>query len=262
MTASLLSWIPTDPFFYLIGFSTTFMIALSKGAFGGGLAILGVPLLSLVMPPLEAAIVVAPLVSFMDIFALGSFGPRTWSKKDLVWIMPFLVVGIGVGYFFFTRVNPHLVAASIAAVTLLFTGYWFLFGRRAKPSHMPVSPPLAMLAGVASGFTTFVAHAGGPPVNMYLLKRGLDKTVYTGTNLAIFTLGNLVKLVPYGVLAFAKPSTLVSAALLAPAVPIGVWAGVYLHRRLEQNQLYFWCYLLLAAASVKLLFDALKSLSS
>lgn len=260
MIASLPFSVPTDPIFYFVGLPTVFLIALSKGAFGGGLAILGVPLLSLVMPPLDAAIVVAPLVSFMDIFALGSFGPRTWSKKDITWIMPFLVLGIGAGYFFFTRVNPHLVEASIAAVTLLFTGYWFLRGRTAKPSRMPVSPPLAMLAGTASGFTTFVAHAGGPPVNMYLLKRGLNKTIYTGTNLVIFTLGNLIKLVPYGILAFAKPSTLIDAAVLAPAVPIGVWAGVYLHRRLEQNQLYFWCYLLLTAAAAKLLFDAIRAL--
>lgn len=121
--------------------------------------------------------------------------------------MPALVAGIGLGYYFFTRVDPRLVAASIGFLTLLFTIYWFLFGRRAKPSHMPPSPFLAMLVGIATGFTTFVAHAGGPPVNMYLLKRGLDKSVYTGTNLIVFMLGNLIKLVPYGVLAYAKPST-------------------------------------------------------
>jgi uncharacterized protein len=135
-----------------------------------------------------------------------------------------------------------------------------LLGRRVKPSHMPVSPSLAILAGTVSGFTTFVAHSGGPPVNMYLLRRGLNKTIYAGTNLAIFMLGNLVKLVPYGVLAYAKPSTLISAALLAPIVPVGVWAGVYLHHRLEQSRLYFWCYLLLAAAAAKLLFDAVRAL--
>jgi len=254
---------PSDPvMFYVVGLPTIFLIALSKGAFGGGLATLGIPLLSLVMPPLDAAIVMAPLVSFMDLFAFGSYGLRTWSKADIVWLMPSLVIGIGIGYLFFTRFNPHLVEASIALVTLLFTAHWFLRSRRAKPSHNPVSPPLAVIAGMASGFTTFIAHSGGPPVNMYLLRRGLDKTTYAGTNLAIFMLGNLVKLVPYGVLAYAKPLTLLAAALLAPIVPVGVWAGVYLHRRLEQNRLYFWCYLLLSAAAAKLLFDALRALGA
>lgn len=258
----LFTHFPADPLFYLVGLPTVFIIAMSKGAFGGGLAILGVPLLSFVMPPLDAAIVVAPLVSFMDFFAIGSFGPKTWSKRDLAWILPGLVAGIGVGYFFFTRVNPHLVEASIGAVTLAFTAYWFLFARRATASHMPLSPFLATTAGVASGFTTFVAHSGGPPVNMYLLKRGLDKTLYTGTNLAVFMLGNLIKLLPYGVLAYAKPSTMWAALALSPAAPFGVWLGVYLHRRLEQNRLYFWCYLLLAGAAAKLLFDALRALAA
>ncbi len=258
--SGFLALFPSDPAFYIVGLPTVFLIAMSKGAFGGGLAILGVPLLSLVMSPLDAAITVAPLVSFMDVFALGSFGPKTWSKKDLGWILPALIAGIGLGYFFFTRVNPHIVAASIGFVTLLFTAYWFLLGRRAKAAHMPSSPLLATAAGVASGFTTFVAHSGGPPVNMYLLKRGLDKSVYTGTNLAIFMLGNAIKLVPYGALAYAKPSTWIAALALAPAAPFGVWLGVHLHRRLEQNVLYFWCYLLLAGAAAKLLFDALRAL--
>jgi uncharacterized membrane protein YfcA len=257
--SGLLALLPADPAFYLVGLPTVFLIAMSKGAFGGGLAILGVPLLSLVMSPLDAAITVAPLVSVMDFFAIGSFGPKTWSKQDLAWILPALVAGIGLGYFFFTRVDPNLVAASIGFVTLLFTAYWFLFGRRAKVSHRPLSPLLAIAAGIASGFTTFVAHAGGPPVNMYLLKRGLDKSVYTGTNLIVFMLGNLIKLVPYGVLAYAKPATWIAALALVPAAPFGVWLGVHLHRRLEQNVLYFWCYLLLAAAAAKLLFDALRA---
>jgi uncharacterized membrane protein YfcA len=258
--SGFLASLPSDPALYLVGLPTVFLIGMSKGAFGGGLAILGVPLLSLVMSPLDAAITVAPLVSFMDIFAIGSFGPISWSKKDLAWILPALVVGIGLGYFFFTRVNPHLVAAFIGGITLLFTAYWFLMGRLAKTSHRPPSPWLASAAGVASGFTTFVAHAGGPPVNMYLLKRGLDKSVYTGTNLAIFMLGNFLKLFPYGALAYAKPATWIAALVLAPAAPFGVWLGVHLHRRLEQNTLYFWCYLLLAGAAAKLLFDALRAL--
>jgi uncharacterized membrane protein YfcA len=251
---------PADPIFYLVGLPTIFLIAVGKGAFGGGLATLGIPLLSLVMMPIEAAIVVAPLVSLMDAFALGRYGPRTWSKPDLLWLLPSLVVGIGLGYLFFTRVDPHLVAVAIAAITLAFTGDWFLRGRKAPARNLPVSPPLAFAAGTASGFTTFVAHAGGPPVAMYLLRRGLHKSVYAGTTIAIFTLGNAIKLVPYGILAFARPSTIWAALALAPAVPFGVWTGKYLHDRLEQNRLFFWCYILLLFAAGKLLFDGLRNL--
>jgi uncharacterized membrane protein YfcA len=251
---------PTDPLFYIVGLATTFVISLSKGAFGGGLAIIGVPLLSLMMSPVEAAIVVAPLVSLMDMFALGSFGPKTWSKPDLVWLMPGLLAGIAIGYVFFALVNPNVVAIAIGAITLAFAADYFFRRRLAPRGNHPVSPPAALAAGTVSGFTTFVAHAGGPPAQMYLLWRGLDKTRFAGTNIALFTLGNFVKLLPYGILMWAHPNTIVAAALFVPAVPIGVWSGKWLHDRLEQQRLFFWCYVLLTLAAAKLLFDAFRAM--
>lgn len=249
----------TDPLFYLVGYPAVFLIALSKGAFGGGLAIIGVPLLSLVMSPIEAAIVVAPLVSFMDFFALGAFGPKTWSKPDLTWLIPGLLVGILIGYVFFTYVDPRLVGFGIGAITLAFAADYFLRTRGKTSGGRPVSPPLALLAGFASGFTSFVAHAGGPPSQMYLLSRGLNKTVYAGTNLALFFLGNLVKLLPFGVLMWAEPRTFWAAVVLAPVVPIAVWLGKQLHDRLEQRRLFFWCYVLLSVAAIKLIYDAIRA---
>jgi uncharacterized membrane protein YfcA len=96
---------------------------------------------------------------------------------------------------------------------------------------------------------------------MYLLYRGLSKTTYAGTNIALFTLGNFIKLLPYGLLAWAAPRTMIAAALLAPIVPIGVWAGKWMHDRLEQRRLFFWCYMLLLFAAAKMLFDAARALS-
>jgi uncharacterized membrane protein YfcA len=93
-----------------------------------------------------------------------------------------------------------------------------------------------------------------------LLRRGLHKTIYAGTQLALFTLSNFLRLFPYGILAATRPETLWAALVLAPAVPLGVLAGKYLHDRLDQRRLYFWCYILLVCAASKLLFDALRAL--
>jgi uncharacterized protein len=251
-----------DPSFLAIGWLTTTVMAIGKGAFGGGLAMLGIPLLSLVADPLDAAIMVAPLVSLMDIFALGAFGRANWSKPDLVWLLPGMVVGIGIGTAAFVFIDPRIVTTLIALVTLIFTGQWFVRGRHARPGMLPPTPPLALLAGTASGFTTFIAHAGGPPIGMYLLARGLDKSMYVGTNIAFFTLANAIKLFPYVALGLTRPQALWGAMALAPAVPIGVWLGKRLHDRLPQHRLFFWCYLLLAVAAVKLLVDAMKALLS
>jgi uncharacterized membrane protein YfcA len=139
---------------------------------------------------------------------------------------------------------------------------WFLRGRKTEHKERPVSPLLALVAGMATGFTTFVAHAGGPPMSAYLLYRGLNKTLYAGTAVALFSLGNLVKLVPYTALALAKPATLMQALVLTPVVPLGVWLGKYIHDRLDQARLFFWCYLILLIAAVKLLYGALRTFSA
>lgn len=247
---------PHEPLFYLVGWVTTLLIAIGKSAFGGGLAILGIPLLAMVADPLDAAIMVALLLSLMDLIALQRFGRASWSKPDLVWLVPGLVVGIGVGYAVFVHVDPRLVTLVIGVTTLAFTGQWFLKGRFSPPGALPVSAGLALLAGTTSGFTTFVAHAGGPPVAMYLLARGLPKVTLVGTTIALFTLGNWLKLPPYVMLGLKHSEVLWGALALAPAVPVGIWLGRIVHDRLDQKTLFFWCYALLAVAALKLTVDA------
>lgn len=253
---ALFAHLPQDPGFYAVGLLTTFLMAAAKGAFGGGLAIIGIPMLALVVDPISAAIIVAPLVAFMDVFALRAFPPSTWSKPDLGWLCIGLLIGLGLGWTFFARVDQRIVVLVIALVTLGFTLRWFLKDRVSPPAPHGVQPGRAVALAAAGGFTTFIAHAGGPPVALYLLGRNLDKTVYAGTTIAIFMLGNFIKLGPFIQLGLDRPQALAGAVALAPVVPFGVWAGKALHDRLDQKRLYFWCYVLLLAAGLKLLADA------
>jgi uncharacterized protein len=257
--SALVAHLPSDPWFYAVGLVTTFLMAAAKGAFGGGLAIIGVPMLALVMDPISAAIVVAPLVAFMDLFALRAFPPSTWSRPDLRWLAPGLVAGLALGWLFFARVDPRIVVLVIALTTLAFTIRWFLRSRLAPPAPHGVLPGRAVALATMSGFTTFIAHAGGPPIAMYLLARGLDKAVYAGTTIAIFMLGNFLKLGPFLSLGLDRPQALAAALAFAPVVPLGVRAGKALHDRMDQQRLFFWCHMLLLAAGGKLLWDAVRA---
>jgi uncharacterized protein len=259
--SSLLSHLPADPWFYAVGLLTTFLMAAAKGAFGGGLAIIGVPMLSLVMDPISAAITVAPLVLFMDLFAVRAFPPSTWSKPDLGWLSGGLLIGLCLGWVFFTWVDARFVVLAIAVVTLAFTLRWFLRDRIAPPPPHGVQPARAVGLATLSGFTTFIAHAGGPPVAMYLLGRNLDKAVYAGTTVAVFMLGNILKVGPFLLLGLERPMALAAALAFAPVAPLGIWVGKALHDRLDQQKLYFWCYALLAVAGLKLLWDAVRAFS-
>jgi uncharacterized membrane protein YfcA len=254
---SLLALLPTDPLFYAVGWLTAFLMSLSKGAFGGGLASMGVPMLALAIDPWLAAIVLAPLVVFMDLFTLKAFPPSTWSLPDLPAVMVGVITGIALGAIFFTSIDRRFVVLAIALITVWFTARYFLKERLHRPKPHGVHAPRAIGYGALTGFTTFVAHAGGPPLAMYMLRRGFDKTTYAGTTSAVFTMGNLIKMGPYGLLLATHTEALAMALVLTPIVPLGVWLGRRLHDRLSQQQLYHWSYVILALTGVKLLWDAI-----
>jgi uncharacterized membrane protein YfcA len=185
----------------IVAFAGVFLICFMKGAFDGGFSIIGIPLLSLVMDPVTAGGLLAPLFIAMDLFALYYWRPSTWSKPDLVRLLPGLVIGIGLGYLFFRVLDHRAIAIVMAAITLIFVGLWFVGG--ATVTIRARSSPKAIAAGVASGITTMVAHSGGPPLAMYLLPLGLSKEVYAGTTSLFFTVGNAIKAVPW--LLLVKP---------------------------------------------------------
>jgi uncharacterized protein len=236
-----------------VALAGVFLISFMRGAFGGGFAIIGIPLLSLVMDPVTAGGILAPLFIAMDLVALRYWKPSTWSKPDLVLLLPGLLIGIGVGYLLFRVLDHRAIAIVMAATTLVFVCLWFLGG--GKVTLRPRSSPKAVAAGLASGITTMVAHSGGPPLAMYLLPLGLSKEVYAGTTSLFFTVGNATKAVPW--LLLVKPAandwTLMAMCLLA--IPPGVWLGWRLHGRLDQLQLYRACYGLLVVTALKLLWD-------
>jgi uncharacterized membrane protein YfcA len=253
---------PTDPLFYLVGLSTIFLISFGKGAFGGGLALVGVPLLALVIDPITATIMMAPLISASDPFGLMAYPPRTWSWEDLKWLVPGMIVGVGLGALFFVWVDPRIVTLGIAMITLWFTARWFLGSRTRKMTGLPVQPIKALACAALSGFTTFIAHSGNPPIAFYMLPRGLPKTVYAGTLTAFFTISNTLKLVLYIWLRGHDPEILWKVAVLLPVVPPGVWLGRYLHDRIAEPRLYLICYILVAVTGLKLLYDSAGALLS
>jgi len=240
----------------LVSVTGVFLIAFMRGAFGGGFAIIGIPLLSVVMDPLTAGALLAPLFIVMDVFALRYWKPSTWSKPDLVLLVPSLVAGIGLGYAALRVLDTRAIAIVMALITLVFTALWFRGGGQVLVR--PRSTPKAIAAGFSSGVTTMVAHAGGPPLAMYLLPLGMAKEIYAGTTSLFFTVANALKVMPW--LLVGKPTSpvwmLMGICLLT--VPAGVWAGWKLHTRLDQRQMYRACYGLLVVTALKLLWDGVS----
>jgi uncharacterized membrane protein YfcA len=237
----------------VVALAGTFLIAFMKGGFGGGFAIIGIPLLSIVMDPLTAGAFLAPLFIVQDLVALRYWKPSTWSKPDLGILLPALVVGIAAGYVTLSYLDRHAVAIVMALITLGFTGLWFRSG--GKVTVQQRSTPKAIAAGFGSGLTTMVAHSGGPPLAMYLLPRGLSKQLYAGTTSIFFTVGNLIKAVPWLLIVRPSSSVWILMAICLLAIPSGIWLGWKMQQRLDQQQLYRACYALLVVTAAKLLWD-------
>jgi uncharacterized membrane protein YfcA len=239
-----------------VAFAGVFLICFMKGAFGGGFSIVGIPLLSIVMDPVTAGGLLAPLFVAMDLFALRYWKPSTWSKPDLLVLLPGLVVGIGLGYLLFRLLDHRAIAIVMAVITLIFAGLWFLSG--GKVAVRPRSKPKAIAAGTCAGITTMVAHSGGPPLAMYLLPLGLSKEVYAGTTSLFFTVGNALKAVPWLLLVKPTGPMWTLMVVCVAAIPTGVWLGFRLHQRLDQRQVYRSCYGLLVVTALKLLWDGVS----
>jgi uncharacterized protein len=239
----------------LVTFAGVFLICFLKGAFGGGFSIVGIPLLSVVMDPVTAGGLLAPLFIAMDLFALRYWKPSTWSKPDLLLLLPGLLIGIGCGYLLFRILDHRAIAIVMAAITLIFVGLWLVGG--AQVTRRPRSTPKAITAGLVSGITTMVAHSGGPPLAMYLLPLGLSKEIYAGTTSLFFTVGNATKAVPWLLLVHPTAAVYSLMAVCLLAIPTGVWLGWRLHGSLDQRQVYRACYGLLVVTALKLLWDGI-----
>lgn len=108
-----------------------------------------------------------------------------------------------------------------------------------------------------AGFTSFVSHAGGPPVAVYLLARGHAKTTYQATTVLVFWAVNLAKAAAFAALGLFTAETLAAGLALAPFALLGAALGVRAHRLVPERLFFAITYALLTVAGGKLIWDAL-----
>ena len=245
----------TDPWFYVIAVPAVLVTAISKGGLGGGLGVLAVPLMALVIEPLTAAAIMLPILCTIDLFSVRAFRWQ-WDWGNLRILLPAALAGIALATATAHYFDTTLIKLLVGLVALWFAIDFVLARARRRSATVRAPRPLfGAFMGAIAGFTSFVAHAGSPPVNLYLLSQRLDKTVFVATTICFFAVVNFTKLIPYAWLGQFHRETLLTALVLAPLAPIGVWIGTWLHHRISPGLFYLLCYGLLGLTGVKLLFD-------
>jgi len=245
----------TDPFFYLVTIPAVLLLGVSKSGFGAGFGSLAVPMMALAVTVPQAAAILMPVLLVMDLLGIAAFR-RDVDLKLLRFLVPFGLVGIVIGALLFKLLDARVVAGIVGGFTLLFLAQRLLF----PPRVDSVAPSRwwGAILTATSGFTSFIAHAGGPPINAYVIPMRLSPVRFTATMAFFFFAINLAKWIPYAWLGLLDLRNMSTSLVLLPVAPIGVWIGVRVARRINPLLFYRLVYLGMFLTGSKLVWDALK----
>jgi uncharacterized membrane protein YfcA len=243
-----------EPLFYLIAVPVALLVGIGKGGFGGGVGMIAVPALSFAVPLPQAAAILLPILCVMDVFAVAAYRGRS-SRTNLRRLLPGALVGIGAGTLAFGVLDERWLRVIVGLLAVTFAMQWIvaLARRRGRaPAARPAGRWSGVFWGAATGFTSTLAHAGGPPASFYLLPQRLHPTLFVGTTVVLFTAINYTKLLPYAWLGQLSVENLATSLVLLPLAPIGIKLGRWLHDRVDEALFYRIAYGLLLVTGLKL----------
>ena len=247
--------IVADPWFYALAVPAVLMTGLSKSGAIGGFGALAVPMMALALPVPQAAAILLPLLCIMDFTGLAAM----YQQRDRVLtrlLIPAGLCGTVVGTLMFGLLKASAVAGIVGAVTLLFLALRTLWPPKADAPPPPRA--VGLLLGLTSGFTSFVSHAGSPPLAFYMMPMRLPPATFAATSAVFFTAINLSKWLPYAWLGLIDTTNMATSALLAPLAPVGVWVGVRWVRGMPAALFYKLLNVGMLLTGLKLLWDGLR----
>jgi uncharacterized membrane protein YfcA len=247
----------TDPAFYLVAVPAMVALGLAKGGFTG-VGLLAVPLLSLYVSPLQAVGIMLPILMVQDALTFWSFR-HSWDKRVLAIMIPGQLIGTLLAWLLAAYVSDSYVRVAVGLIAIAFTlNHWF--GRVPPPRQGPPSIPGGLLAGAAAGGTSFLASAGSPPFQVYVLPLRLPRDVFVGTITAFFGLGNYMKIGPYYALGSLTIENLLTSLALLPLAVLTNVAGMWIVRRTPNELFYKIAYVLVFLIGLELIRNGLSAI--
>jgi uncharacterized protein len=225
--------LPDTLSFYLMTAFVILLIGLSKGGLGGAAGGAATPLMALVMPPQLAIGLLLPLLMITDVFAVAAHWNR-WDRRLLILLIPASLIGITLGTALITTISSEALRTGLGIFVLIFVIYKLYEARIQRSLHYEARNWHGYVAGAVAGFSSTLAHTGGPPITVYLLLQNITPRAFIATSAVYFAIINWLK-VPYYIYAgILHPSQLLEIALLLPLVPVGVVLGRWLSVRIDK----------------------------
>lgn len=240
----------TDALFYVVAVPAVLILGLAKGGLAG-IGMLAVPLMALAVSPVEAATIVLPILLVQDVVSVWVFR-KSWNGRSLAILLPGAAVGIGIGYLLAARVSATAVEFAVGCTSVAFGVQQLWKSRHAPLEGTSARDWVGVVCGVAAGFTSQIAHAGGPPFQIYMLPKRLPRDEFIGTSAVFFAIVNWLKVPAYFALGQFTAVNLMTAAVLLPLAILATVLGVYVIRRVSGPKFYIALYLLLILMGLKL----------
>jgi len=249
---------PGDWSFYAAAVPAVILLGLSKGGFSG-LSSLAMPLLALVISPVKATAIMLPILIVQDWVSVWAFR-RDVSGRNLAIMFPGAIVGVAAGWLLAARVNDAAVRLAVGLISVGFVAFMLVRDRLVgdAPARADVAPGLFW--GALSGFTSFISHAGAPPLMVYVMPQKLTPRLFAGTSAFFFAAVNLLKVPPYFALGQFGADNLAASATLFPLAVAATFAGVWLVRRVSADRFYNAVLALTFAIGLKLIWDGVGDL--
>ena len=242
-----------DLYFYFTAAIGVILFGISKGGFAGPIAILAIPIMALSMSPVVAAAILLPVLLVMDVVAMYIYWKK-WDLKNIKIIIPPALFGIIIGALTFKYSSDDNIRIIIGTIAILF-----ILSTIIQKNNFLIKPTKTkgIFWSVVAGYTSFLIHSGGTPVNFYLLPQKLNKTVYVSTMTLVFLIINTIKLFPYYYLDQLVISNLTVSLILSPLAPISIYLGYFLHKKINEEIFYFFIYFFLGIGGIKLIYDGI-----
>jgi len=249
-----------DILFWILAIVATLTVGASKGGLPG-VGILAVPILAQAISPVVAAGLLLPLYILSDMYGLWLYRKNydTWNIKLITLAA---CIGIAAGWATAQYNSDALVKMIVGLIGIWYTAdlIW-KNSRKLNVAAKPADVPRGLFWGSIAGYTSFVAHAGGTPYQMFVLPQKLDKMTYAGTATITFAFINLLKLPPYWFLGQVNMGSLLTCLYLAPVALFGAWGGFHLTKILPEKIFFRVVEVALFVVSVKLIWDAVATWS-
>jgi hypothetical protein len=241
----------TDPVFLLVAIPAVTFLGLAKGGFSG-VGMIATPLLALILPPLQAAAILLPILLLQDVISVWVYR-HDYSAGNLKVLMPGGAIGVAVAWALAAYVSDDHVRFAIGVIGVAFVlSVWF---GRAPVEAKRATTFGGLFWGGLSGFTSTLSQAGAPPFQIYTLPQRLPKMTLVGTAAIFFAALNVMKVAPYFALGQFSTEGLLTTLGLTPLAIATNFLGIWLVQRTPTQLFYRIAYLLVFLICVALLYQ-------